>query len=70
MKQSKKHSALETVAQTVIGLLTSFLIQIVLYPFLGIQVTLNQNLFITAIFFVVSLIRGYVVRRVFNKLKN
>jgi hypothetical protein len=66
MKQSKKHSIIETIAQTVIGLVTSFVIQVVLYPLMGIPVTFNQNLVITAVFFVASLVRGYAVRRIFN----
>lgn len=67
MKQTKKQSMVESVTQTIIGLLTSFLIQVVLYTFLGIPVTFTQNLIITAVFFAVSIIRGYFVRRIFNK---
>jgi hypothetical protein len=67
ISQSKKHSVIETVAQTVIGLMTSILIQITIYPIMNIPVTLGQNLIITAVFFLVSLIRGYLVRRLFNK---
>lgn len=66
-KQSKKHSIIETIIQTIIGLLTSILIQIVIYPLMGIPVTFGQNLIITTVFFIVSLLRGYVVRRLFNK---
>ena len=68
MKQTKKKSLIESIAQTVIGLITSFLIQIIIYPCLGIPVTLSQNLIITAIFFIASIIRGYFVRRLFEKL--
>ena len=65
--QSKKHSSFESLFNTVTGLITSFLIQIWIYPFLGIEVNLNQNLFITFIFFVASFLRGYLVRRLFNR---
>lgn len=67
--QSKQKSALESLANVVIGLLLSFLIQLWIYPFLGIKVSISQNLFITFVFFVVSFLRGYVLRRVFNKWK-
>jgi len=67
MKQSKKNSAIESIVQTVIGLGTSIIIQVALYPLMGIPVTFSQNLIITAVFFVVSIIRGYLVRRIFNK---
>lgn len=67
MKQSKNKSLIESVIQTVIGLVTSVLIQAVLYPIMDIPVTFFQNLIITAVFFVVSIVRGYFVRRIFNK---
>jgi len=68
MTQTKKKSLIESTAQTVIGLATSILIQIILYPIMGIPVTLFQNVVITAVFFAVSIIRGYFVRRIFEKL--
>jgi uncharacterized membrane protein len=66
MNQSRRHSIIESITQTVIGLATSFIIQVILYPLMGIPVTFKQNLIITAVFFVVSIIRGYIVRRIFN----
>lgn len=68
MKQSKKHSALESITNVVIGLIMSIVTQMILYPILGIPVTFSQNLIITAVFFVISFIRGYVIRRFFNRL--
>ena len=67
-KQKKKHSFIEAVTGTVIGLLTSFTIQIVIYPILEIPVTIGQNIIITAVFFIASICRGYLVRRLFNKI--
>ena len=65
--QSKKYSIIESVANTLIGLVTSFLIQIIIYPLLDIPVSINQNIIITLVFFTVSIIRGYLIRRLFNK---
>ena len=70
MKQSKKHSAIESLTQTVVGLITSFVIQLILYPLLNIPVTFSQNLIITFVFFVASFLRGYIIRRIFNKKIN
>jgi len=67
MKQSKKHSLIESITNTIVGLLTSFLIQIIIYPILNIPVTLSQNIIITFVFFFASIIRGYFIRRLFNK---
>ena len=69
MKQTRKQSVIETITQTVLGLGISFIIQIILYPVMGIPVTFSQNIIITAVFFIASLIRGYVVRRIFDKEK-
>ncbi len=68
MKQTKQKSLIESIIQTIIGLGTSILIQIILYPIMGIPVTFSQNLIITLVFFTVSIIRGYFVRRIFEKL--
>jgi hypothetical protein len=65
--QSKKNSIIESVTNTVIGLVTSFIIQIIIYPLLNIPVSLNQNIIITFVFFGASVLRGYLIRRYFNK---
>lgn len=66
--QSKKHSLLESLTNVIVGLLMSFLTQLIIYPFLDIEVSLNQNIIITAVFFIISFVRGYVIRRIFNKI--
>lgn len=68
MRQSKKHSVYESVANVIAGLVTSFLIQLIIYPALNIPVTIGQNIFITFIFFTASFIRGYIIRRIFNAI--
>jgi hypothetical protein len=67
-KQSKKHSIYESTTNVVVGLIISFVIQLLLYPMLNIPVSINQNLIITFVFFIASFLRGYVIRRIFNKL--
>lgn len=69
-KQSKKLSAIESIVNVIAGLIISFLIQLWIYPFLNIKVNLEQNIFITFIFFVVSFFRSYIIRRIFNNIKN
>jgi len=61
-------SLVESLTSIIVGLLTSFLIQLIIYPVLNIEVTVNQNILITLVFFAVSFIRGYLIRRLFNKL--
>lgn len=67
MKQTKKQSLTETVISTFIGLAVSLITQIVVFPLYGMEVSFNQNIQITIIFTVVSIARGYFVRRYFNK---
>lgn len=69
MAQSKIGSLLESLTNTALGLFTSFGIQLILFPLLGIDVNLEQNLIILFTFFTASVLRGYIVRRVFSKIK-
>ena len=68
--QTRVKSLIEVTVSTLIGLIVSLATQLVVFPIYGMEVTLNQNLQITAIFTVVSVARSYVVRRLFNKVKN
>ena len=70
LMQSKKYSIIESVANTLIGLVTSFIIQLIIYPLLDIPVSIGQNIIITFVFLIVSIIRGYLIRRLFNKKDN
>lgn len=69
MNQSKKYSLFESFANTIVGLLLSFLTQLIIYPALNISVSIDQNIIITIVFLLISLIRGYIIRRIFNRLK-
>lgn len=69
MGQSKKQSILESIVNVVSGLVISFIIQLILYPLLGVPLTLQQNFIASAVFLIFSMIRSYVVRRIFNNIK-
>jgi len=68
IKQSKKLSIAEAVTNTVVGFGLSFVTQIIIYPCLDIPVTLTQNVIITSVFFILSFLRSYFLRRIFNKI--
>ena len=68
--QSKRLSIVEAVTNTIVGLLTSFCIQLVIYPALDIDVKISQNIIITFVFFIVSILRSYFIRRIFTKIKS
>lgn len=66
MNQSKLESFIETCINTVIGLIVALLSQLLVFPLVGIHVSLGTNLEVAAWFTVISVARGYVIRRWFN----
>jgi phosphate/sulfate permease len=70
MSQSRKMSLVESIANIAIGYLVALTAQLIVFPLMGIPVSLSQNIVIGAIFTVVSLARSYVLRRVFNRLSS
>ncbi|WP_236273903.1 hypothetical protein [Pseudomonas congelans] len=62
---------LATCINTAIGYLVALLSQLVVFPMVGIDVPFSTNLIIGAWFTVISVVRGYIIRRWFNaRLKN
>lgn len=66
MNQSKLESLVETLINTAIGYFVALLSQLVVFPLVGIHVPLSTNLEIGAWFTLISVLRGYVIRRWFN----
>ena len=67
MTQSRRMSLVETFAGVAIGFAVSVALAYVVYPLFGHSFTLAQNIGITVIFTVASIVRGYLVRRAFNR---
>jgi len=65
--QTKTHSIIESVLSTFIGLFINVTAQHFIFPLFGIYINWGQNLMIASIFTVISIIRGYVIRRFFTK---
>jgi hypothetical protein len=66
MSQSKLESFIETCLNTAIGYGISLASQLVVFPMVGIHVPLTTNLKIGFWFTLISIARGYVIRRWFN----
>lgn len=67
MQQSKLVSGIETVLNQASGFLLSLVVwQWVVAPLFGYEVTLLDNLGLTSIFTIVSMLRSYAWRRFFN----
>lgn len=66
--QTRKKSLLEACLNTASGFFISILAGEVVFPLFGFKVTHGENLAIVLIFTVISVVRSYVWRRVFNQL--
>ena len=69
MNQSRLMSLVEAVANTAIGYLVAVATQFAVFPLFGLNVSLLGNLAIGAVFTGVSVVRGYVLRRLFEALR-
>ena len=67
--QSRRMSAVEAIANVLVGYGVAVLAQLAIFPLFGIAVSLGDNLAIGAAFTVVSLARSYAVRRLFNAIR-
>lgn len=67
MSQSKTRSLEETCINTFIGFILSLMLQLLVSKLYNMQVSFFDNLSITVAFTMLSLLRGYFVRRFMNK---
>jgi hypothetical protein len=67
--QSRKHSIWETTLNTASGFIVSWALTLIVLPWFGAPVSASSGFGITTIFTVVSVIRSYFWRRLFNKLQ-
>jgi len=64
--QSKKRSFVEAVTNVLVGYLVAVISNLIVLPLFGYQVSLFDGFAIGVVFTVISLIRSYMIRRVFN----
>ncbi|WP_222116109.1 DUF7220 family protein [Extensimonas perlucida] len=69
MKQSRWMSLVEAVTNVLVGYGVAVATQWLVFPIFGLYATLQENLLIGLIFTAVSLVRSYVLRRVFEALR-
>lgn len=67
--QSRKASLAEAITNVVVGYWIAVAVQSVVFPLLGIRVSFTENLFIGAVFTVVSILRSYALRRLFERIR-
>lgn len=66
MNQTRLGSLIEAVISTAIGFAVTMMAAPIIYPLFGHRFTMAQNIGITAVFTVISVLRQFVVRRWFN----
>jgi hypothetical protein len=64
--QSHKRSAIEASTNSIAGILTGYFSNVFLLPVFGLMVDWDTAAAMTAMFTVISIVRSYIVRRVFN----
>ena len=69
MKQSRAMSLVEAITNVVVGYVLAIATQIVVFPWFGIETGLTEHLTIGLAFVGVSLVRGYLLRRLFERIK-
>jgi hypothetical protein len=68
--QSRAASFFETLTSTVMGFVLSVGVQRLLFPALGHDFVFAENMVVASVFTSVSVLRGYVIRRTFNALRD
>lgn len=64
--QSKKMSLFETVSNTLVGFWLAVLTNMLLFPLFGLPAPFAQSCWIAMVFTILSIFRGYYMRRFFN----
>ena len=68
MRQSRTMSLVETGANVLVGFWLAVVTQMVVFPLFGLMATVSDHLAIGLVFTIVSLARGYLLRRLFDRL--
>jgi hypothetical protein len=69
MKQSRLMSLVESVANVIVGYGVAVVTQILIFPIFGLHTTLAQNLQMGATSTLVSIVRSFGLRRLFEAIR-
>ena len=64
--QTRLQSLIESLSNIAVGFGVALLTQIIVFPWFGIDIRFHENLGISVIFTVVSIVRSYLIRRFYN----
>ena len=69
MKQSRLMSLVEAITNVIVGYSVAVVTQILIFPIFGLHTTLAQNLQMGLLFTGVSIIRSFLLRRLFEAIR-
>ena len=64
--QTKKQSLIETLTSVFVGWLIGVILNLTILPLFDYNITVVDSLWVSLIFTVISVVRGYFIRRFFN----
>lgn len=68
--QTRKMSLIEKMVETFFAFLLSVLLAPLFFKINGVESDFSQNFNIVICFTILAIVRGYVVRRIFNKIQS
>lgn len=66
--QKKTHSAIEAVINVLVGFGVSYAANLIVLPWFGFKVSHSAAFGIGLIYTAISLVRSYILRRIFNRI--
>ena len=69
ISQSKRTSFIEAIVNTFVGFMTTLIMSPLIYWICDVKINAGQVTGVTVLFTIVSVLRNYIIRRWFNKLK-
>jgi hypothetical protein len=66
--QKKSHSIFESITNVCVGFGINFTANMLLFPLFGWHISAEQNVLLGIIYTGISIVRSYILRRVFNRI--
>ena len=67
MRQTRRMSLVEAITNVAVGYAMAVAMQLLVFPWFGLHASIGENLAIGALFTGISLVRGYALRRLFER---
>lgn len=68
--QTRLQSAIESATNIAVGLMVSMAANAFIFPIYGWEISAGQNAQLAVIYTVISFVRGYLLRRFYNRIHN